>query len=154
MKTARPQSILKQFGRLDMNDPVAVPPGHALVTFTRVDGSSMKTTTRVSRGRRCSLRRYHMAFAAMPGVVREDRPRAYAYADGDLSHEVGRLARHGSFDAIVAKPHQARVAIVAVVDPIAAAEAVRRARRAAEDAAWEAAAPRTTTTPINDGDPS
>lgn len=124
-----------------MTDPVVVPPGHALVTFTRVDGSSMKTTTRVSRGRRCSLRRYHMAFAPMPGVVDRDRPRAYAYADGDLSHEVGRLARRGSFDAVVAKPHLPRVAIVAVVDPNAAAEATRRARRAADDAAWEAAAP-------------
>jgi hypothetical protein len=123
-------------------DLTAIPPGHALAVITRVPGSSLKTTIRVKRGRRCSLRRYEIAFTPIPGVNLADRPRAYAYADGDLSHEVARVARSGSFTALLRKPHTQRPVIVAIVDPAAAAATARKTRMALEDAEWEAAAPR------------
>lgn len=120
---------------------MAIPPGHALAVLTRVPASSLKSTVRVKRGRRCSLRSYDMAFVPMPGMTLADRPRAYAYADGDLSCEVARAARSGSFTVLLAKPHTRRPVIVAIVDHAAAAATARRARQAADDAEWDAAAP-------------
>lgn len=122
-------------------DTLRIPPGHALAVFTRMPDSSLKTTTRVKRGRRCSLRRYDMAFIAMPGVDIADRPRAYAYADGDLSYEVAKVARSGSFTALLHKPHSQRPVIVGLVDHAQAAAAARKARMALEDAEWDAKAP-------------
>lgn len=123
-------------------DPSSIPTGHALAVLTRMPDSSLKSTVRVRRGRRCSLRRYDMAFVPMPGLDLEDRPRAYAYADGDLSYAVAKAARSGSFTALVAHPRSKRPVIVAIVDEAAAALAARRARMAAEDAEWDAAAPK------------
>jgi hypothetical protein len=122
-------------------DILRIPPGHALAVITRMPESSLKTTTRVKRGRRCSLRRYDMAFVPMPGLTLADRPRAYAYADGDLSHEVAKVARSGSFTALLHKPHTQRPVIVAIVDHAQAAATARKARMAIEDAEWEAQAP-------------
>jgi len=134
------QSILQTSNaEVAMTPAVEVPPGHALVTYTRVEASSLKTTTRVSRGRRCSIRSYHMEVVPMPGVDLEDRPRAYAYAEGDLSRDLAKVARSGSFTAIIASPWSKRPVIVAIVDHEAAAAAARRARIAIDDAEWEAA---------------
>lgn len=123
-------------------DLLHVPPGHALVIYTRMPQSSLKTTTRVSRGRRCSIRSYDMTVVDMPGVELENRPRAYAYAEGDLSHELGKIARSGSFTAIIANPRSKRPVIVAIVDHEQAVATARKARMLAEDAAWAASAPR------------
>lgn len=117
---------------------LTVPAGHALATFSRVDSSSLRTTVRKRYGRRCSIRSYHMEVIPMPGIAIADRPRAYAYAEGDLAHELSRVARSGSFTAVIAHPKSRRPVIVAIVDHEAAAAAARRVRQAEEDADWDA----------------
>lgn len=87
-------------------DPVQIPPGHALATFTRMPEFSLKIT---KRGKRCSLRRYELAFIPMPDVAHADRPRAFAYVDSDLSYKLGNVARSGCFTALVSNPRAQRI---------------------------------------------
>lgn len=125
-----------------MSDDILVPPGHALVTYTRIPISSLKTTVRKRYGRRCSIRSYAMTVIPLPGVALSDSERAYAYAEEDLSHQLGKVARSGHFTAIIANPRAKRAVIVAIVDHAAAIAHARRARARHEDAEWEAIAPR------------
>ena len=119
--------------------PLRLDPDQAIVVFTRMPASSLKTTTRVRRGRRCSLRRYDMIVIPLPGITISNRPRAYAYADGDLSYDLSKIARSGSFTAVIAYPFTKRCQITAIVDHDQAIAASRAARNAAENAEWDAA---------------
>lgn len=123
-------------------DLLAIPPGHALVVYTRMPASSLKSTKRVRYGQRCSIRSYDMTPIPMPGVTLAPRPRAYAYAEGDLAPQLSKVARSGAFTAIIASPHAKRPVITAIVDHDQAVATARKARMKAEDAAWEAQAPR------------
>lgn len=122
-------------------EPFDVPPGHALVIYTRMPKSSLKTKVRRRFGRRCSIRQYDMTAIDLPGVEIASRPVAYAYAEGALAVELSRTARSGSFTAVIANPWSKRPVIVAIVDHEQATAFARRARMRQEDAAWEAAAP-------------
>lgn len=121
--------------------PFDVPPGHALVIYTRMPKSSLKTKVRRRFGRRCSIRQYDMTAIDLPGVEVVSRPVAYAYAEGDLALELSKTARSGSITAIIANPWSKRPIIVAIVDHEQATAFARRARMRQEDAAWDAAAP-------------
>lgn len=121
---------------------LAVPPDHALVVYTRVEKSSLKTTTRKSRGRRCSIRSYSMRPIPLPGVAIAENERAYAYAEGDLSHTLSKVARHGHFTAVIARPTSNRPVIVDIINFDDAVSYARRARHLHEDAEWEALAPK------------
>lgn len=118
-----------------------VPPGCAIVVYTRMEGSSLKTKVRKKFGRRCSIRRYDMAplFCDDGAVASNDR--SFAYADGDLAFRLSACARSGCFTAIISRPRSRRPEIIAIIDHDEALSHVRRERMRREDAEWEAMAP-------------
>lgn len=119
-----------------------VPSGCAIVVYTRMEGSTLKTKVRKKYGRRCSIRRYDMTPLSESSFSPAPSERAYAFADGELSHVLGKAARSGSFTAIIAKPKSARSQIIDIVDHEDAVAHIRRERMLREDAEWEAMAPK------------
>jgi len=110
--------------------------------ISRGPKSSMRTKVTKRRGRRCSLRRYEFVFPSLNGDPWRQIDRGFAFADHELAINLQPLGRRKRpFYALVAQPLSARPQIVEIVASDDVPLIVRRARRAREDAEWEAAAP-------------